>query len=339
MWLYFRLFLLALRLLGRDRRDLVLENLALRQQLAVFERRGHRPALAPADRRFWSHLARGWQPWRRHLVLVQPDTVVRWHRTAWRIRWRRKSRARRAGRPRFDPAVIALIQRLRRENPTWGTRRFQGELHQLGLRISRTTVQRYGSPPTPSPSWRTFLCLHAPEIWACDFFTVQTLTFRTLYVFFVITHERRALVHWNVTRHPTAAWVWQQIREATPWGQHPRYLIRDRDAKFGGDFVPRARGIGIETILTPFRAPQANAIAERLVGTLRRECLDHVLVWNERHLRRLLREYVAFYNAARPHQALRQVPPAGDRRHGGPGTRVVGEPVLGGLHHVYRWAA
>ncbi len=240
---------------------------------------------------------------------------------------------------RAAQAVIALIRRLRHENPTWGTRRIQGELHQLGLSVSRTTIQRDGSRPPPSPSWRPFLRLHAAEIWACDFFTVQTLTFRTLHVFFVITHDRRALVYWNVTRHPTAAWVWQQIREATPWGQHPHYLIRDRDAKFGGDFVPRAQGIGIETIRTPFRAPQANAIAERVVSTLRRECLDHVIVLNERHLRRLLREYVAFYNAARPHQALDQAPPAGDRGSGGPGTRVVGEPILGGLHHVYRWAA
>ena len=174
---------------------------------------------------------------------------------------------------------------------------------------------------------------------ACDFSTVQTLTFRTLHVFFVIAHDRRTLVYWNVTRHPTAAWVWQQIREATPWGQHPRFLIRDRDAKFGGDFIPRARRIGIETIRTPFRAPQANAIAERVVGTLRRECLDHVLVLNERHLRRLLCEYVDFYNVARPHQALAQAPPAGDREHGASETRVVGKPVLGGLPHAYRWAA
>ena len=339
MWLYFRLFLLALRVLRRDRRDLVLENLALRQQLAVFERRGRRPILARADRRFWSRLARSWQPWRQHLRLVQPDTVVRWHRTAWRIHWRRKSQARGPGRPRLAPAVVALIQRLRRENPTWGTRRIQGELHQLGLPVSRSTIQRYGARPLPSPSWRTFLRLHAGEIWACDFFTVQTLTFRTLHVFFVITHDRRVLTYWNVTEQPTAAWVWQQIREATPWGQHPRYLIRDRDATFGGDFVPRARRLGIETILTPFRAPQANAVAERVVGTLRRECLDHVIVVNERHLRRLLREYVAFYNAARPHQALAQTPPAGDREDGKAGPRVVGEPVLGRLHHVYRWAA
>ena len=261
------------------------------------------------------------------------------HRSAWRIWWRRKSRARRPGRRRLDPAVITLIQRLHTENPTRGPRRIQGELHQLEIGVSRATIQRDRASPPPSPSWRTFLRLHAPEIWACDLFTVQTLAFRTLSVFFVITHERRAIVHWNVTPHPTAAWVWQQIREATPWGQHPRSLIRDRDTRFGGDFIPRAPGYGIETVLTPFRAPQANALAERVVGTFRRECFDHVLVWNERHLRRVFREYIAFYNAARPQQALGQVPPAGERACGRPGTRVVGDPVLGGLHHIYRWAA
>ena len=218
MWLYFRLFLFALRLLRRDRRDLVLENLALRQQLAIFERRGHRPALAPADRRFWS---RGWQPWRRHLVVVQPDTVVRWHRTAWRLHWRRKSRAGRLGRPRIDPATMAQIQRLKRENANWGTRRIAGELRQLGVAVSRSTIQRVGGRPHPSPSWRTFLRLHAPEIWACDFFRVQTLWFRTLHVFFIITHDRRTLTYWNVTRHPTAPWVRRQIREARPGDSTP----------------------------------------------------------------------------------------------------------------------
>ena len=339
MWLYFRLFLFALRLLRRDRRDLVLENLALRQQLAVFERDGRRPARVRADRRFWLRLAQGWQPWRRHRVVVQPDTVVRWNRTAWRIHWRCKSRVPHRGRPRHSPAVIALIQRIRREDPTWGTRRIEGELHQRGLSVGRSTIQRYGPRPAPSPSWRTFLRLHAAEIWACDFFTVQTLTFRTLHVFFVIAHDRRTLLYWNVTRHPTAAWVWQQIREATPWGQQPRFLIRDRDGKFGGDFVPRRAPDRNRDDPHPVsRAPSKRDRRARCWHTAR-ECLDHVIVRNERHLRRMLREYVDFYNGARPHQALAQAPPAGDREHGGSGARVVGEPVLGGLHHVYRWAA
>ena len=193
----------------------------------------------------------------------------------------------------------------------------------------------------PSPSWRTFLRLHAPQIWAADFFTVQTLTFRTLYVFVVLGHQRREIVYWNVTAHPTAAWVWQQIIEATPWSTTPRFLIRDRDRSYGGDFVRRARAIGIQTVLTPVHAPQANALAERVFGTIRRECLDHLIVLNEAHLRLVLREYVAYYNDARPHRSLALEPPAGPRVLAPPSRRasVVGAPVLGGLHHVYDWAA
>ena len=165
----------------------------------------------------------------------------------------------------------------------------------------------------PSPSWRTFLRLHARHIWAVDFFTVQTLTFRSLYVFVVVNHERRRIEHWNVTEHPNASWVWRQFIAATPWGHQPRFLIRDRDARFGADFNRRLRRLGTVPIVTPFRAPKANAIVERTIGTIRRECLDHVLVFGENHLRHVLREYVAYYNATRPHQSLEAQPPSGPR--------------------------
>ena len=231
-----------------------------------------------------------------------------------------------------------------RENRTWGAVRIVGELRALGIEVSASTVRVYRGEALrrpPSPSWRTFLRLHAPQIWAADFFTVQTLTFRTLYVFVVLGHQRREIVYWNVTAHPTAAWVWQQIIEATPWSTTPRFLIRDRDRSYGGDFVRRARAIGIQTVLTPVHAPQANALAERVFGTIRRECLDHLIVLNEAHLRLVLREYVAYYNDARPHRALALEPPAGPRVLAPPSRRasVVGAPVLGGLHHVYDWAA
>ena len=170
---------------------------------------------------------------------------------------------------------------------------------------------------------------------------MQTLPFRTFYVFVLISHDRRRLVHWNVTRHPTQAWVWQQIREATPWGVHPRFLIRDRDRCYGGDFVRRAAAMGITTVLSPVRAPQANAIAERVIGTLRRDCLDHVLVLSERHLRHVLQEYVEYYNTTRPHQSLGDEPPDGPRHaHRPPGpVRLTSRPILGGLHHEYTWEA
>ena len=220
-------------------------------------------------------------------------------------------------------------------------RRIAAELAVLGHPVSAATVQRYRGDRPPSPSWRTFLRLHASEIWAADFFTVQTLPFRTCYVFVLISHDRRRLVHWNVTRHPTQAWVWQQIREATPWGVQPRFLLRDRDRCYGGDFLRRAAAMGITTVLSPVRAPQANAIAERVIGTLRRDCLDHVLVLSERHLRHVLQEYVAYDNTTRPHQSLGDEPPDGPRHaHRPPGPmRLTSRPILGGLHHEYAWQA
>jgi transposase InsO family protein len=209
-------------------------------------------------------------------VLVQPASVLRWHGRAWRLVWWWRSRCP-LGRPRLSAEVRELIATMARDNPTWGAERVRGELLKLGIVVSRRSVQRYrrrDPARPPSQTWRTFLRNHRPSIWAADLLTVQTLTFKTLYVLVLVAHDRRELVHLNVTAHPTAAWIWRQLIAATPWGRVPRYLIRDRDAVYGRDFVPRARGLGIETLLTPVRAPRANAIAERLVGTLRRECLD-----------------------------------------------------------------
>src|SRR5262245_6761564 len=189
----------------------------------------------------------------------------------------------------------------------------RGELLKLGIAVGKASVQRYrrrGAAGPSGQSWRTFLRNHRPRIWAADLCTVQTLTFRTLYVLVFVSHARRELVHLNVTASPTAAWVWRQLVAATSWGRQPRYLVRDRDAVYGRDFVERARGLGIETLLAPVRAPRANAIAERLVGTLRRECLDHLIVLNERHLRSVLTEFARYYNEARPHRTLLLETPA-----------------------------
>jgi transposase InsO family protein len=319
MLLVLRYALTALRAAARDRRELALENLVLRHQVEVLTRSRPHPRLSPADGLLWSSLSRMWQGWRRQLVIVQPDTVVRWHRTAWRRYWTRKSRGGKRGRPRIEPELADLIRRMTKENPRWGYMRVLGELRKLGYTLSLQTVRRYRRdvPRSPSPSWRTFLANHRPQIWACDFFTVQTLWFQTLYVFFYISHGRCEVMHLNVTSHPKADWVWQQLIEAMPWGTGPRFLIRDRDRSFGGDFVARARRIGIETVLTPIASPQANAIAERVVGTLRRECLDHVIVVNERHLRHLLHELFGTTtepdrtrrsNSSRPPTCLGQVP-------------------------------
>ena len=343
MLLYLLLLTETLRRSGTRRRELLWENLALRQQLAVYQRQTHRPSLRQRDRVFRFLLVRRWAGWRGALVFVQPETIIRWHRAGWRRYWTWRSRGRRPGRPRISLEVQAVIRQLAQENPRWGASRLAGELQALGFDVSVRTVGCYRHAARrrpPSQRWRTFLRNHAPQIWATDLFAVQTVTFRTLYVQVVISHDRRRIEHWNVTRHPRAAWIWQQLLEATAWGRQPRFLIRDRDRCFGGDFVARAAGIGITTILTPIRAPNANAIAERVIGTLRRECLDHVIVMNEGHLRRVLGEYVQHYNAMRPHRSLGLDAPEGRSRVARfPGARLHRHAVLGGLHHEYRWAA
>ncbi len=235
-----------------------------------------------------------------------------------------------------------LIGAMAQDNRLWGAERIRGELLKLGIAVSNRSIRRYRQRPhrPPSQTWRTFLRNHAGAIWAADLFTVQTLAFQTLYVLLFVGHGRRELVHLTVTASPTAAWVWRQLIAATPWGRAPRYLVRDRDAVYGRDFVSRARRLGITSLLTPIRAPRANAIAERLVRTLRSECLDHLIVVNEAHLRAVLREFAAFYNAERPHRGLQLEPPVPPSRGAPPGAnRIRARPVLGGLHHVYERVA
>ncbi len=345
MLTYLLLLCSALHAALSSRQHLVLENLALRQQLADLSRQSRRPRLDPSDRLFWSFLSQLWPRWQSAVVFVQPETVIRWQRTAWQRYWTWKSRRSVSrGRPRIPREVRDLILRLAHENPRWGSVRIVGELRKLGYDISSRTVRRYRRPRwhgPPSQSWRTFLRNHAPHIWAADFFTVQTLTLKTLYVFLFISHGRRQLVQLNVTSRPSAEWVWRQLIEATPWGQQPKFLIRDRDCCYGGSFNLRAARLGIEAILTPIRAPKANAVAERVIGTLRRECLDHLIIINERHLRTVLREYVTHYNDGRPHRTLGLETPTGPPPRASPhqAGRIVARPVLGGLHHEYEWLA
>jgi transposase InsO family protein len=326
----------------RSRTDLLAENLLLRHQLAVLTRATRkRPRVRARDKLLWVVAHRVCRDWRRHLALVRPETVVGWHRRGWRLFWRWRSRCR-LGRPRLSPEVRDLIATIARDNPLWGTERIRGELLKLGLVVSNRSIRRYRRRPPrpPGQTWCTFLRNHRPSIWAVDLFTVQTLTFRTLYVLLFIAHDRRELVHLAVTAHPTATWIWRQLIAATPWGRQPCYLVRDRDRAYGGDFAARARGLGIETLLTPVRAPRANAIAERVVRTMRNECLDHLVVVNEGHLRAVLGEYAAYYNAERPHRGLHLEPPLVRSRGTSTGTGPVrARPVLGGLHHVYQRAA
>ncbi len=337
------LLLLVLRTLVaaiRSRRDLTLENLVLRHQLQVVLRTNPHARLRAPDRVLWVWLRRLWsEGWRQHLRIVQPETVLRWHRKGWRLYWTWRSRTR-LGRPHLSAEVRELIARISHENPRWGSERIRGELLKLGIVVSNRSIRRYRwrkPSPAGSQGWRTFLSNQLRGIWAADLFVVQTLTFRTLYVFFFIRHQRRELLHFNVTVGPTAAWIWQQLLEATPWNRRPRFLIHDRDAVYGGDFDRQLTGLGIAGVRTPPGAPNANAVAERIVRTIRTECLDHLIVFDERHLRAVLAEFADYYNRDRPHRSLRlESPlPSSVQAHG----QVVSRPILGGLHHAYARAA
>jgi len=337
----------ALTDLTRSKRQLVAENALLRQQLVVLKRSIKRPRCCATDRALLVLLASRVRTWRQALLIVQPDTLLRWHRDLFRHVWRRRSRpASLARTPKTSPETIALIREMAAANPLWGAERIRGELLKLDIRAAKWTVQKYlraaRPPQRAGQSWATFLRTHADETWACDFLPVTDLLFRPVYAFFVIALGSRRVVHVGVTRQPTDAWVAQQLREATPFDQRPRYLVRDRDSKYGPAFARVAAATGISELRTAYRAPKQNATCERFLGSVRRECLDHVLVLGEAHLRRVLREYVAYFNGARPHQGVRQRIPDGAEASVLPpetGGKIQAVPVLGGLHHTYRRAA
>jgi transposase InsO family protein len=320
----------------RSRRELALENLALRQQLAVLKHETKRPKLTNADRAFWVALSRLWTDWEHALILVKPATVIRWHRNGFRLYWTLKS-VHGGGRPRIDAEIRSLIRRMARENPTWGAPRIHGELLKLGFEVSEATVSRYMPRRTkpPSQTWRAFLRNHAKDLVSVDFFVVPTATFRVLYVFLVLEHDRRCIVHCNVTEGPSARWTGQQLVNAFPYDSAPKYLIRDRDKIYGAAFVRRARAMGIEQVLTAHRSPWQNPYCERVIGTLRREYIDHVIVLGEQHLRRILREYLEYYHSSRTHLALDKDAPEPRERESVDGGKVIALPMVGGLHHRY----
>jgi transposase InsO family protein len=325
----------------RSRADLIAENLILRQQLIVLKRQVKRPQLTNGDRLRLVLLARCTQFWQQALLIVQPDTLLRWHRDLFRRYWRHKSRHKKR-QPRLAPETIALIRKMANENQLWGAERIRGELLKLGIRVSKRTIQKYipKERRKSSQTWATFLKNHAGDIWACDFTVVHDLLFRPLYIFVVMELQSRRIVHTAVTRSPTDDWTAQQLREATPWGKGPRYLICDRDNKYGPLFLKVASATGIQVLRTPIRAPKANAICERFIGSLKRECLDHVFVLRSYQLHRIVREYVQYYNHSRPHQGIGQcVPTQFPRTYPPSSGRIIATPVLGGLHHAYSRAA
>ena len=325
----------------RSKSQLMLENALLRQQLIVLERQVSRPQLSWRERGMMVLLASKLRGWKDAMLIVQPDTLLRWHRDLFRLVWRYKSKPRLpGGRHPLSGPVVQLMRRMAHENPLWGAERIRGEMLKLHIGVAKSSVQKYTQniqKQGPSgQTWATFLRNHAAEIWACDFLQTYDALFRTVFVFVIIELESRQVVHVNVTRQPTDAWVAQQLREATPFGAGPRFLIRDNDRKYGGQFQHVADGADIDVLKTPVAAPRANAICERFIGSLRRECLDHMLILSERHLRRIMREYIAYFNQARPHQGIDQRIPCNPQLPDYADSNLVGTPVLGGLHHDYR---
>jgi transposase InsO family protein len=328
----------ALSSMFRSRAVLELENLALRHQIGVLQRSAKkRPKLTPLDRLVWVGLSQIWSDWRSALAIVQPETVVAWHRAGFRRFWTWKVRRGQPGRPAISREVRALIRQMCRENPGWGAPRIHGELLKLGINLGESSVSKYmvRGPKPPSQTWRIFLDNHLRQVVSIDFFTVPTIRFQVLYVFLVLAHDRRRIVHCNVTAHPTAEWTGQQLREAFPFDQLPRYLLRDRDAIFGQDFREQVRDLGIREVLSTPRSPWQRAYVERVIGSIRRECLDHIIVFHEVSLRRILASYLDYYHRSRTHLSLGKDSPE-PRSIQPPGMgSVVALPQVGGLHHRY----
>jgi putative transposase len=322
----------------RSRAALELENLALRHQIGVLQRSARkRPTLTSWDRLLWICLSSLWRDWRSALAIVKPETVVAWHRAGFRLFWTWKVWRGQAGRPVISRQVRDLIRKMCRENPGWGAPRIHGELLKLGIDIGESSVSKYmvRCRKPPSQTWRTFLENHAKQLVSVDFFTVPTIRFQVLYVFLVLAHDRRRILHFNVTVHPTAQWTGQQLREAFPFAQLPRYLLRDRDAIFGHDFRQQVRDLGICEVLSAPRSPWQRAYVERVIGSIRRECLDHVIVFQESSLRKILNSYFEYYHRSRTHISLGKDSPEPRAIQPLEMGSVVSVPQVGGLHHRY----
>ena len=343
MFQFILAFLSALRVFFRSRGDIALEVLALRQQVAVLKRQQPRPPLNSGDRLFWTTLRRIWSRWAEVLLIVKPETVVGWHRAGFRFYWRWRSGLR-GGRPRISQEVRELSGRLAKENAGWGAPKIHAELQKLGFIIAERTVARYlrrlVRRGDAGQKWHAFLQNHREVIAAFDFFTVPTVTFRLLYCFFVIEHGRRKILHCNVTPHATAEWIVQQLREALPEPCPYRYVIFDRDRKFDGEVKTFLQAAGLKPKRTSVQAPWQNGLAERWIGSCRRETLDHIIPLNEPHLRRIMRDYVSYHEQDRLHDSLAKDAPKRrpiEQRPASKKATVIASPRLGGLHHRYSW--
>jgi putative transposase len=268
---------------------------------------------------------------------MKVSTVVGWHRKGFRLFWTWKIRRGKPGRPGVPSEVRELIRTMNRENPLWGAPKIHGQLLKLGIEIGETSVSKYMTRRRrpPSQTWKTFLTNHITSMVSVDFFSVPTIRFQILYVFLVLAHERRRIVHFAVTAHPTAEWTAQQMREAFPWDGAPQYLLRDRDRIFGKDFVDQVKAMGIKQVLSAPRSPWQRAYVERLIGTIRRECLDHMIVFSERCLYRHIQSFTEYYHRSRTHLALDKDSPESRPVQTPDAGRIIAIPEVGGLHHRY----
>jgi putative transposase len=326
----------------RSRCSLQLEILALRHQLAVYQCSVPRPCIHPTDRLFWAWLSRLWSGWHSALVFAQPNTVIAWQRKRFRDHWRRLSQRGTPGRRTIAKEVRDLIRTMWQTNPTWGAPRIVGELRKVGIDVAKSTVEKYRIQlkRPPSSTWKTFLKNHVQDLVALDFFVVPTVTHKVLFVLLILAHEWRRVVHANITEHPTTAWTAQQVIDAFPWDKAPRHLLRDRDHIYGTHFRQRVRHMGIEEVLIAPRSPWQNPYVERLIGSIRRECLDHVIVLHGRHLTHILARYLAYDHQFRTHLSLAMDCPQPRSVHALGEGRVVAVPEVGGLHlHYERRAA
>ena len=324
----------CLRIL-KSRTELQLEIVYLRKQLEILARSSAKPRFRPSDRFFFSTLTDVYSSWTETLLIVKPETVIRWHQRGFKLYWRWKSRSA-LGRPAIPHAQINLIRQMAADNPRWGAPRIHGELLKLGFDVSESTVLRY-MPRKPSRTtrqrWKTFLKNHSSEIISLDFFVVPTVTFKLLHVLVFLSHNRRQVVHFNVTAHPTSEWATQQLRNVFCDEELAKFLIRDRDSKFGEQFTHSVSALNIRQVLTAYRAPWQNGYVERLIGSIRRECLDHLIIINETHLRGTLRAYIRYYNAQRTHLGINKDSP--EPREVQAEGEIDKVAVVNGLHHYY----
>jgi transposase InsO family protein len=337
----FPIFFASISTLFKSRAALQLKNMALRHQLNVLRRSSpNRVQLTRWDRIFFATLYRIWPKVVGSIAIVKPKTIVAWHLQGFRLYWRRKCGAH-GGRPSVSIELKSLIRRMSEANPLWGAARIHGELLKLGIEVGQATISRYmvHRPGPPDQTWTTFLRNHSSNITSTDFFVVPTLSFKLLFGMVVLDHARRKVIHTAVTANPTAEWTARQLNEAFPWNTAPRFLIHDGHGYFRGVFQKRLRAINICGLRTAPRSPWQNAYVERVIGSIRRECLDHLIVLNERHLNRILRSYADYYNQHRTHLSLDKNTPIPQPANKNTTGKIVAFPEVGGLHHRYERTA